>query len=213
MVVMAIPAPPKCAAVPDARTNELATLINRARVERGTHPLARSVELDSAADAHSQDMALHEYLDHPGSEGSTPQERAERAGYHVPPQSGWIVVEVISAISPDPAGPLEWWLNQSPAVHGQALMDPRWREMGVGYAASGEFGNYWTVLLGCRPGVLPTVQLDGRTFASGEKCGDAGATTRLSAMQTGNDLEVRWSGIPSPAQRDWLGVYRSTDAD
>jgi uncharacterized protein YkwD len=201
------------AGVPDARTNDLATLINRARVEHGAQPLARSSELDSAADAHSQDMLVHDYLDHTGSDGSTPQERAERAGYRVPRQSGWIVVEVISAISGDPAGPLDWWLNQSPEVHGKALLDPRWREMGVGYAAGGEFGNYWTVLVGCRPGVLPLVQLDGRTFESMEKCGDANAIPTLSAIQTGNDLEVRWAGIASPNERDWFGLYRPADAE
>ena len=197
---------------PDA----LGTLVNRARVQHGLQPLARSPELDVAAAAHSQDMVEHNYLDHPGFDGSTPQERAERAGYRVPPQSGWIVVEVISAISEDPAGPLDWWLNQSPHVHGKVLLDPRWREMGVGYAAGGEYGNYWTVLVGCRPGVLPTVQLDGEFFETTEQCGDPLATTLTVApreVRAGADVEVRWTGIDTPNERDWLGVYRPADPD
>src|SRR4051794_32782531 len=82
-----------------ARADQLGVLINRARIERSVLPLARAPELDAAALAHSQDMAAQNYLDHPGADASSPQERAERAGYHVPPHSGWIVVEVISAIS------------------------------------------------------------------------------------------------------------------
>src|SRR5438067_705789 len=94
--------------------------------------LARSSELDAAAKAHSADMVQYRYLDHTGSDGPEPQDRADAAGYHVPRRSGWIVVEVISAISADPSGPLNWWLND--AQHNRVLTNPRWRELGVGYA-------------------------------------------------------------------------------
>ena len=214
-VLLAMAATPARA---EARTDQLATLINRARVARGLLPLARASALDTAAQTHSADMVAHNYLDHTGSDSSTPQERAERAGYQVPRQSAWIVVEVISAISDDPAGPLDWWLNESPEVHGKVLTDPRWREMGVGYAEGGEYGHYWTVLVGCRPDVLPTLSFEGRTFEHTERCGDAGASrTALSvtsaAAAPGADLEVRWSGIASPTDRDWIGLYRVGDSD
>src|SRR5438552_11686908 len=94
----------------NARTSTVVDLINHARVQAGVLPLARSSALDSASQAHSVDMVQGDYLDHTGSDGSTPQDRADRAGYHVPPSSGWIVVEVISAISADPAGPVGWWM-------------------------------------------------------------------------------------------------------
>src|SRR5690348_6912198 len=81
-------ASPKTAAVLD--------LINHARIDAGLLPVARSVELDTAAQGHSADMVQHRYLDHTGFDGSEPQDRADQAGYHVPPNSGWIVVEVIS---------------------------------------------------------------------------------------------------------------------
>jgi uncharacterized protein YkwD len=51
-------------------------------------------------------MVQHNYLEHTGSDGSEPQERADNAGYHMPPNTRRIVVEVISAISPDPPGPV-----------------------------------------------------------------------------------------------------------
>jgi hypothetical protein len=163
-------------------------------------------------------MVAHNLLDHIGSDGSSPQERADRFGYHVPPQCAWIVVEVISAISDDPAGPLDWWLNQSPEVHGRVLTEPRWREMGVGYAVGGEYGTYWTVLVGCRPGVLPTVVLDGKTYAHEEHCGDPASVSTTLALgattaEPGADVEVRWAGITSPTDRDWLGLYRPGDPD
>jgi hypothetical protein len=210
-----------CVASPASAANnrdELGTLINRARVEHGLGPLARSSELDTAAQAHSQDMVARNFLDHTGSDGSQPQERAQRAGYRVPSESGWIVVEVISAISGEPAGPLDWWLNQSPDVHGTVLLNPRWREMGVGYAEGGEFGHYWTVLVACRPGVVPMVVVDGKTFETTEQCGDPAAvpaTVSVSPTATfsGAEVEVRWSGISEPSDRDWLGLYRTGDPD
>ena len=212
----------------DDQADELAALINQARIARGRTPLARSPELDAAAQAHSQDMVDHHYLDHTGSDGSTPQQRADRAGYHVPPNSGWIVVEVISAISADPRGPLDWWLNDDPAVHGKVVLDPRWREMGVGYAAGGDYGNYWTVDFGCRPTVVPIVVGDGRSYQLTEQCGDpaalapevAGATAARptlslasSTVSAGQDANVQWSDIPAAKATDWLGLYRPGDAD
>lgn len=154
----------------EGSTSELERLVNLARVQAGRLPLADAPELDAAAQAHSLDMVEHDYLDHVGSDGSQPQERAIQAGYEVPPDTGWIVVEVISAISADPAGPVSWWLNEDPAVHGKVLLDPRWREIGAGYARGGQYGNYWTVLVGCRPGVLPLVVFEGLSYQHTEQC-------------------------------------------
>jgi uncharacterized protein YkwD len=161
---------PTSPASPDPRTDDLAALVNRVRVDHAFLPLARSQQLDAAAQAHSQDMVANNYLDHIGADGSTPQERADRAGYVVPPRSGWIVVEVISAISAQPTGPVEWWLTESTGVHRRVLMNPRWREFGVGYAAGGDYGNYWTLLVGCRPEVLPIVTFDGNAYVPTELC-------------------------------------------
>jgi uncharacterized protein YkwD len=168
--VWADPTPTPSPASSDPRTDDLAALVNRARVDHAFLPLARSQQLDAAAQAHSQDMVANNYLDHVGADGSTPQERADRAGYVVPPRSGWLVVEVISAISDQPAGPLNWWLTESSGVHRRVLMNPRWREFGVGYAAGGDYGNYWTLLVGCRPGVLPVVTFDANVYVPTELC-------------------------------------------
>lgn len=155
-----------------AKADDLFARINHARLQAGALPVARSAELDAAAQAHSVDMVQNTYLDHTGPDGSEPQERADKAGYHVPPQSGWIVVEVISAISGEPQGPLDWWLNDDPQIHGKVVLNPRWREVGIGYAEGGEYGHYWTAMFGCRPRVVPTVTVDGEAYATHEECGD-----------------------------------------
>jgi hypothetical protein len=166
---------------PKALTDDLVLRINRARVGAGLLPLARAPELDTAAQAHSADMVAHNYLDHTGWDGSEPQQRAELAGYKVPPQSGWIVIEVISAISGEPQGPVSWWLDETDQ-HRPVLLNPRWREIGAGYAEGGEYGHYWTALFGCRPGVLPAVTLDGSTYVSIEQCGDPQSEAALAAI-------------------------------
>jgi uncharacterized protein YkwD len=153
---------------PADKRQAVADLISRARVDAGLPPMARSTELDTAAQGHSLDMVDHNYLDHSGSDGSDPQDRADAAGYHVPPGTGWIVVEVISAISGDPTGPVNWWMGDG--QHRRVLLNSRWREMGVGYAQGGQYGNYWTVDVGCRPSVLPTIQFDGQTYTRSEDC-------------------------------------------
>jgi uncharacterized protein YkwD len=216
-----------------ARADELGELINRARVADGLLPLARSPELDAAARVHSRDMAERDYLDHGAPDGSTPRDRARRAGYVVPPDSGWIVVELISAISDEPRGPLRWWLEESPEQHGKVLRNPRWREMGVGYAQGGRYGNYWTVLVGCRPGVIPQVVLGGVTYRHEERCdqrplsevpGVPPTATSVppspapllapdlrvspSRVGPGGAVTATWSGIPSPRGTDWLGLRR-----
>lgn len=211
-VLLLVTALPVQAQTSAAKTDQLGTLINRARVERGLLPLQRASELDLAAQRHSQDMVDKRYLEHEAPDGSTPEQRADAAGYRVPQQSGWIVVEVISAISGEPQGPLDWWLKESPDVHGKVLTDPRWREFGVGYATGGEFGNYWTVLVGCRPGVVPTVVFEGQSYAHTERCGEA--MPSVTVQQTlGGGFEVRWSGIREPSERDWLGIYRAGTTD
>jgi uncharacterized protein YkwD len=178
VVALFAPAWPAAAQVPEtpaesaaqAKTEELALLLNRARIAAGVRPLLRNAPLDTAARLHSRDMAEQGYLDHTAMDGSEPMDRAIRHGYNALPGTGWIVVEVISAISAEPVGPLNWWLQVSPAVHGRVLKNPRWREMGLGYAAGGPYGNYWTVLVGCQPDILPAVLVDGQLFQHSEDC-------------------------------------------
>lgn len=130
----------------------IAALVNKARVAQGLSPVGISSELTAAAEAHARDMAQKGYMDHQGRDGSSPQQRALRHGYTVPSRSAWIVVEVISA-RPTPETAVDWWLNSG--VHRGVLLRGYFREIGVGYAKGGPYGQFWTISFGCRPNVLP----------------------------------------------------------
>jgi uncharacterized protein YkwD len=65
---------------------DLAALINRhnrERAEAELPPLKTNAELEAAAKLQAQDMASQEKMAHTGSDGSTPAQRVERAGYHL----------------------------------------------------------------------------------------------------------------------------------
>jgi len=128
------------------------TLVNEARgVARrcgwkrfeAAPPLTRSEALDRAAIAHARDMASRSRMEHAGFDGSTPGERATRAGYR------WgRIGENVATGQPSAELAVASWL-ESPR-HCANLMDPAYTEMGIGLAA--DPGNaaamYWAQLLG-----------------------------------------------------------------
>ncbi|HEY3785128.1 MAG TPA: CAP domain-containing protein [Steroidobacteraceae bacterium] len=102
-------------------------------------PLALAPALQSAAQAHSRDMAAHGYLDHTGRDGSSPAERVSRTGYR------WrIVGENVASGVMTPEEAVSGWLA-SPH-HCENLMSPRFDEMAAAYAVntSSPGGIYWT---------------------------------------------------------------------
>lgn len=102
-------------------------------------PLTLSAKLTRAALEHSQDMARHNEFEHEGSDGSTPPQRATRAGYV------WRTVgENIAAGSTSADEVMQGWLA-SPG-HCENLMDPRFTETGIGYVVDprSRSGVYWT---------------------------------------------------------------------
>jgi uncharacterized protein YkwD len=101
-------------------------------------PLQPNALLSRAAEAHAQDMVSHDYFAHQGSDGSTPAQRVSATGYRYQ-----LVGENIAAGPETAADAAEGWLA-SPA-HCENIMDPRFSESGVGYAAnaSGTPQIYW----------------------------------------------------------------------
>jgi len=150
----------------------MALMVARARVNAGLLPLARSPQLDHAADLHAQDMVARGYMDHDAPDGSSPASRAAAAGYDTPRGSAWLVVETISANSDEPDGAIGWWLSDG--VHRRVLLRNYWREFGVAYVKGGPYGRFWVALFGCRPNVLPPVLLDGMLDIPTESCGRSG---------------------------------------
>jgi uncharacterized protein YkwD len=119
--------------------NEIASLINNARVEHGLPALTVNAQLSAAAQAHSIDMACHNLISHTGSDGSDVHDRVVAAGY-IPSRSSEIIYG-----SGYPQTAFNWWINDQ--VHRDEILSAYVTEMGVGYAyiADTAYGGYYTV--------------------------------------------------------------------
>jgi uncharacterized protein YkwD len=127
--------------------------VNRARARTRTcgqrayapaPPLTWNQQLGQAALGHSSDMAEGRYFSHKEKNGSTPADRATRAGY------AWKVVgENIASGNRTPQDAVEAWLD-SPG-HCANIMNPTFMEMGAAYAINPLNDNhtpYWTQVFG-----------------------------------------------------------------
>jgi uncharacterized protein YkwD len=100
-------------------------------------PVTLSGTLDGVALGHASDMAEHDYFEHEDLAGHTPADRVRAVGYREK-----LVGENI-AFGPRTAEEVvQGWLD-SPG-HCENIMDPRFAEMGIAYAAGrGKRGLYW----------------------------------------------------------------------
>ena len=119
--------------------NEIANLINNARVQAGLSALAVSPQLSAAAQGHSIDMACHSLISHSGSDGSSPSQRIAAAGY-----SASLASEIIYG-SGYPQTAFDWWMSDQ--IHRDEILNPYVTDMGVGYAyvPGTSAGGYYTV--------------------------------------------------------------------
>jgi uncharacterized protein YkwD len=146
-IVMAAPLAPPTADEAQAVGHRVLDLVNEARARPrrcgwkrfdAAAPLVLSETLQRAAHAHARDMTVRSRLDHAGGDGSTPGERATRAGYR------WRVVgENIAAGQSTPEQVVAAWLRS--ARHCANLMSADFSEMGVAYAFEPQSaaGIYW----------------------------------------------------------------------
>jgi len=143
------PPPTRAAAAVSRRVLELTNEArSHARRCGGTlYPAAPSLTLNAslerAALEHSQDMAAHNYMDHTGRDGSTPEERITRAGYK------WRTVgENLASGAMTPEEAVSVWIH-SPH-HCANLMDGHFTQMGIAFAVNPatDAGAYWTQTFG-----------------------------------------------------------------
>ena len=100
-------------------------------------PLQASRKLDDAATAHARDMARRKYFEHEGRDGSQPRDRVRRAGYESRLTGENIAYGPVSAEEV-----VAGWLA-SPG-HCENIMEPRFRDIGVGVAVGRKRGQiYW----------------------------------------------------------------------
>lgn len=119
---------------------EVIDLVNAER-RRARCPAVHLDEgLRSAARAHSADMAAHNEMSHEGSDGSSPWDRARRAGYDAALSEnvamGYATAEAV----------MDGWMN-SPG-HRENILNCEARATGVGLARSANGTPYWTQMFG-----------------------------------------------------------------
>ncbi|AEM84745.1 CAP domain-containing protein [Streptomyces violaceusniger] len=113
---------------------EVVDLVNSERSKAGCKPLTVNEKLTKAAQDHSEDMAAHSNMSHTGSDGSSPGDRIERAGY------SWSTYgENVAYGYESPKSVMEGWMS-SPG-HKANILNCDFKEIGVGVAQP---GHYWT---------------------------------------------------------------------
>lgn len=120
----------------------LLILINDRRLDLALPALITSTVLMDVAEAHSQDMAVNNYLAHVNLAGLHSYDRLVEAGYKF---SYW--GEVIAGGSTTPAVALDGWLDSPP--HKAVLQGAMYQEIGLGFAFNSKtkHGYYWTVVV------------------------------------------------------------------
>jgi len=113
---------------------------NREREKAGLSPLKPAAKLTEAAQAHAKDMASHEKMAHEGSDGSTPAQRVEKAGY--PYQD---TGENVAAGQTSVDEVMTSWMN-SPGHKANILGD--FTEIGVARVLGVDDRPYWCVNFG-----------------------------------------------------------------
>ena len=104
----------------------LLEMTNTIRESYRLRPLEWDADLGRAARLHSADMAQNRFYSHQGSDGSTPQERMERAT-----QNMEFIAENVFAGTDSPQRMMEVWLG-SPRQRGH-ILDPNATHMGAGF--------------------------------------------------------------------------------
>ncbi len=117
--------------------------MNAYRAEHGLGPLTWNDKLTAGSQTHSDDLAAHGILSHDGTDGSTPSDRAQRAGY-----SYRMIAENVASGQKTWPEVLQAW-KDSPG-HNKNLLNSKATEIGVSLTHEPKtlYINYWAMLLG-----------------------------------------------------------------
>lgn len=136
---------PKVYRVPSASSGKVqfAVLdsVNVLRQAAGARPLELDSKLTAAAATHSRDMSVQNRPWHFGSDGSSPLDRVQRAGY-----AGTLAGEVISETYETELQTLAAWMEQPDTR--AVIMDPAASEMGFAWYQEDNGKIWWTLVTG-----------------------------------------------------------------
>lgn len=153
------PTPPAPQPAPGEANAKLVEAHNKAREAQGLPPLVQSPALTKAAQIHSDDMARTGRMSHTGSDGSSPFQRMEKAGYRY----GY-AGENVAYGQVDVPAVMKAWMNSS--GHRSNILSRNYKELGVAVANGRDGRPYWTATFGASiDGVARGTEP--RTFMSG----------------------------------------------
>ncbi|MDX2161127.1 MAG: CAP domain-containing protein [bacterium] len=141
-----VPTPTPTPVPPSSLAQQMLTLVNQQRCAARLVPLALDTRLNSAAQVHSNRMVQYNFFAHTDPiNGTQPWDRMRTAGYP------WTTAgENIAAGNATAQATFTQWWNSS--GHRANIMNPNFREMGLGYTAGGSYRHYWTQVFGNRSG-------------------------------------------------------------
>jgi uncharacterized protein YkwD len=112
--------------------------VNAHRAAAGAAPLQWCRTVAVAAEAHSADQAAQLKMSHTGSDGSTPWDRLNRAGYWGWTRAGENVAYGYGSVDAVMAG----WMSST--GHRANILDGRFTHFGAGLVDSSAGQPYWT---------------------------------------------------------------------
>ncbi|MCK8463308.1 CAP domain-containing protein [Aliiroseovarius sp. S1339] len=115
--------------------------INQLRQAAGAQPVRLNSQLNAAALTHARDMSVQNRPWHFGSDGSSPIDRARRAGY-----SGTYLGENISETFETELQTLSAWMNKPDTR--RIILDPRARELGFAWLQERNGKIWWVMEMG-----------------------------------------------------------------
>lgn len=123
--------------------------INTLRAAGGLAQMELDAQLNAAAATHSRDMSFQQRPWHFGSDGSSPIERARRAGY-----GGRMLGELISETFESELETINAWMAEPDTR--RVILDPEARDMGFAYHQDDNGKLWWTLVTGA-PASTPMV--------------------------------------------------------
>jgi uncharacterized protein YkwD len=119
---------------------QVVALVNQRRAANGCGTVKVNSRLTQAAQLHSEDQAAHNTMSHTGSDGSSPWDRAERAGYDN------AIGENVAMGYATPAAVMDGWMNSD--GHRANILHCTAKAIGMGFAKSRDGTPYWTQMFG-----------------------------------------------------------------
>lgn len=127
-------------AAQSAPASDILRLVNQVRAGYGLPPFVWDASLASAAQNQANYLATNNVYSHTGAGGSTPQTRAQAAGY-----PGLATENIVGGTDLTPSQGVIWWQN-SP-IHFNTLISQKYIHAGVGFA-QGHDQNFYALVAG-----------------------------------------------------------------